>query len=84
MTRSSDGKTRDLVTSMQGAGWDFGLDRHPYFEIERPLGPHYCVYNRRLMACALDALPTDDGYWSSAGRMPGSCWITSSSTMSQR
>lgn len=63
MSRSSDGKTRDLVTTMPGQGWDFGIDRHPYFEIERPLGPHYCVYNRRLMACEFDALPTDVGYW---------------------
>ena len=36
---------------------------HPYFDHERPLGPHYCVYNRRLMACELDALPTEEGYW---------------------
>ena len=60
---SSDGKTRDLVTTMPGQGWDFGIDRHPYHEIERPLGPHYCVYNRRLMACELDALDTAEGYW---------------------
>lgn len=63
MKRSSDGKTRDLVTTMPGAGWDFGIDRHPYHEYERPLGPHYCVYNRRLMACELDGLPTEEGYW---------------------
>ncbi|MEQ8896871.1 MAG: aminomethyltransferase family protein [Roseovarius sp.] len=60
---SSDGATRDLVTTQPGAGWDFGLTRHPYHEIERPLGPHYCVYNRRLMAVRLDALDTDEGYW---------------------
>ena len=63
MRRSGDGTTRDLVTTMPGAGWDFGIDRHPYFDHERPLGPHYCVYNRRLMACELDALPTEEGYW---------------------
>ena len=63
MKRSSDGKSRDMVTTMPGAGWDFGIDRHPYFEHERPLGPHYCVYNRRLMACELDALPMEEGYW---------------------
>ena len=40
---SSDGKTRDLVTPMPGAGWDFSLSRHPYHMIERPFGPHYCV-----------------------------------------
>ena len=60
---SSDGKTRDLVSSIEGAGWDFSLDRHPYHEIESPLGPHYCVYNRRLMACCFDRLSTEDGYW---------------------
>jgi len=60
---SGDGKTRDLVSSIPGAGWDFSLSRHPYHEIERPLGPHYCVYNRRLMACCFDKLPTVDGYW---------------------
>ncbi len=60
---SSDGSTRDLVTTMPGAGWDFGLTRHPYHEVERPLGPHYCVYNRRLMACCFDSLSTEDGYW---------------------
>ncbi|MCY4207372.1 MAG: aminomethyltransferase family protein [Roseovarius sp.] len=63
MRVSSDGKTRDLVTSRPGAGWDFGIDRHPYTEHERPLGPHYCVYNRRLMACELDAMPEEEGYW---------------------
>ena len=41
--RSSDGQTRDLVTSRPGAGWDYSLNRHPYHEIERPKGPHYCV-----------------------------------------
>lgn len=61
--RSSDGKTRDLVTSMPGAGWDYSLNRHPYHEIERPKGPHYCVYNRRHMACCFDDHTTEDGYW---------------------
>ena len=61
--RSSDGKTRDLVTSMPGAGWDYSLTRHPYHEIERAKGPHYCVYNRRHMACCFDDHSTEDGYW---------------------
>ena len=61
--RSSDGKTRDLVTSMPGAGWDYALTRHRYHEIERPKGPHYCVYNRRHMACCFDDHSTQDGYW---------------------
>jgi len=60
---SSDGKTRDLVSSIPGAGWDYSLSRHPYHEIERPMGPHYCVYNRRHMACCFDTTSTDDGYW---------------------
>ena len=61
--RSSDGKTRDLVTSMPGAGWDYALTRHPYHEIERAKGPHYCVYNRRHMAVCFDDHSTEDGYW---------------------
>jgi len=61
--RSSDGKTRDLVTTMPGAGWDYSKTRHPYFEIERPKGPHYCIYNRRHMACCFDDHSTQDGYW---------------------
>jgi len=61
--RSSDGKTRDLVTSMPGAGWDYSLTRHRYHKIERPKGPHYCVYNRRHMACCFDDHSTEDGYW---------------------
>lgn len=61
--RSSDGKTRDLVTSRPGAGWDYSLNRHPFHEIERPLGPHYCVYNRRHMAVCFDDHTTEDGYW---------------------
>ncbi len=60
---SSDGNTRDLVTTMPGAGWDYSLSRHPYHEIERPKGPHYCVYNRREMACCFDDHTTEDGYW---------------------
>ncbi|MGB1310411.1 MAG: aminomethyltransferase family protein [Leucothrix sp.] len=63
MLGSGDGKTRDLVSSLPGAGWDFSLSRHPYHEIERPFGPHYCVYNRRLMACCFDKLSTEEGYW---------------------
>ena len=61
--RSSDGKTRDLVTTMSGAGWDYSKTRHPYFEIERPKGPHYCIYNRRHMAVCFDDHATEDGYW---------------------
>ncbi len=61
--RSSDGKMRDLVTSMPGAGWDYAQTRHPYHFIERPLGPHYCVYNRRHMACCFDAYSIEDDYW---------------------
>ncbi len=61
--RSSDGETRDLVTTMSGAGWDYSQSRHPYFEIERPLGPHYCIYNRRQMACCFDARSTEEDYW---------------------
>lgn len=61
--RSSDGKKRDLVTSKPGAGWDYAQTRHPYHFIERPKGPHYCVYNRRHMACCFDDHSTEDGYW---------------------
>ena len=61
--RSSDGKTRDLVTTQSGAGWDYSQTRHPYFEIERPLKPHYCLYNRRHMAVLFDTQPVDHGYW---------------------
>ncbi len=61
--RSSDGKTRDLVTTIPGAGWDYAQTRHPYHQIERPKGPHYCVYNRRHMACCFDDHSTEDGYW---------------------
>ncbi len=60
---SSDGNTRDLVSTLPGAGWDFSLSRHPYHMIERPFGPHYCVYNRRQMACCFDHIDTIDGYW---------------------
>ena len=60
---SSDGDTRDLVSSIPGSGWDYSLSRHPYHEIERPLGPHYCVYNRRLMACCFDSSNIEDEYW---------------------
>ncbi|MEM7209693.1 MAG: aminomethyltransferase family protein [Pseudomonadota bacterium] len=61
--RSSDGKTRDLVSTVPGAGWDFSLSRHPYHAIEAPLGPRYCVYNRREMAVSFDSIATLDGYW---------------------
>ena len=60
---SGDGKTRDLVSTLPGAGWDFSLSRHPYHYIERPFGPHYCVYNRRQMVCCFDKIDTIDGYW---------------------
>ena len=61
--RSSDGATRDLVTTRHGAGWDYGLTRHPYHAVEAPMGPHYCVYNRRLMAVCFDDHSTEEGYW---------------------
>ena len=48
---------------MPGAGWDYAQSRHPYFEIERPKGPHYCIYNRRQMAVCFDDHTTEDGYW---------------------
>ncbi|MGK7653751.1 aminomethyltransferase family protein [Roseovarius sp. B08] len=63
MMVSSDGRTRDLITTRPGAGWDFNLNRHAYHEIEARHGPHYCVYNRRLMCVYMDDLPTDEGYW---------------------
>lgn len=61
--RSGDGKTRSVVTDMEGAGWDYSITRHPYHEHERPKGAHYCVYNRRLMAVCFDDHSTEDGYW---------------------
>lgn len=61
--RCSDGKMRDLVTSIPGAGWDYAQSRHPYHMIERPKGPHYCVYNRRHMAVCFDDHTTEEGYW---------------------
>jgi glycine cleavage system aminomethyltransferase T len=63
MMNSSDGQTRDLITSRPGAGWDFNLRRHAYHALEAPHGPHYCVYNRRFMCVYLDDLDTDEGYW---------------------
>ena len=60
---SSDGQTRDLVSTLPGSGWDYSLSRHPYHYLERPFGPHYCVYNRRQMACCFDKIDTVDGYW---------------------
>lgn len=61
--RSSDMHSRDLVTTMAGGGWDYAQTRHPYFEIERPKGPHYTIYNRRHMAVCFDDHTTEDGYW---------------------
>ena len=61
--RSSDGKTRDLVRTVDGAGWDYAQTRHPYHFHERPKGPQYCVYNRRHMAVCFDDHTTEEGYW---------------------
>ncbi|MEO1492182.1 MAG: aminomethyltransferase family protein [Pseudomonadota bacterium] len=61
--RCSDGKTRDLVRTVEGAGWDYAQTRHPYHHIERPKGPHYCLYNRRHMAVTFDDQSVEDGYW---------------------
>lgn len=61
--RSSDGKTRDLITSRPGAGWDHNMNRHVYHALEARHGPHYTVYNRRFMCVAMDDLPTEEGYW---------------------
>ena len=61
--RSGDGKTRDLLATIDGAGWDFGMSRHPYHAYEAPLGPRYTVYNRRHMVCCFDETSTVDGYW---------------------
>lgn len=64
MLGSSDGNTRDVVVTEQGAGWDFGMSRHPYHAIEAPLGPRYTVYNRRHMAVSFaNHFSTEDGYW---------------------
>ena len=61
--RSSDRTTRDLIKTTNGAGWDYSQTRHPYFEIERSKGPHYCLYNRRHMAVCFDDHSTEEGYW---------------------
>ena len=61
--RSSDGKTRSVVTDLAGTGWDYAITRHPYHEHEREKGAHYCVYNRRLMAVCFDDHSTQEGYW---------------------
>ena len=61
--RSSDGKTRSVVSDIPGQGWDYSITRHPYHEVERPLGARYCVYNRRLMAVCFDKSYTIDEYW---------------------
>lgn len=61
---SGDGLTRDLVATIEGAGWDFGMSRHPYHHVEAPFGPHYTVYNRRHMACCFDQGSTTEDYWS--------------------
>lgn len=63
MLGSSDGRTRSLVSDIDGQGWDFNFSRHPYHEIERPYGPHYTIYNRRHMACKLDSQTVEEGYW---------------------
>ncbi len=60
---SSDGKTRDLITSRPGSGWDFNMHRHVYHDLEAKHGPHYTVYNRRFMCVYMDDLDTDEGYW---------------------
>ena len=63
MMRSSDGKTRDLITSRPGSGWDFNMNRHVYHHLESRHGPHYTVYNRRFMCVYMDDLDTEEGYW---------------------
>ncbi len=61
--RSGDGRTRSVVSDIEGAGWDYAITRHPYHAHEQPKGAHYCVYNRRLMAVCFDDHSTEDGYW---------------------
>ncbi len=63
MLGSGDGRTRDLVSTIEGSGWDFNMSRHPYHHIEAPLGPRYTVYNRRFMCCTFDETSTVEGYW---------------------
>ncbi|MEM6375315.1 MAG: aminomethyltransferase family protein [Pseudomonadota bacterium] len=64
MLGSGDGKTRDVVTAIQGAGWDFNMSRHPFYEIEAPLKPYYTLYNRRHMTLGFDNhISVEDGYW---------------------
>ncbi len=64
MLGSGDGKKRDVVRAMDGAGWDFNMSRHPYYEIEAPLNPYYTIYNRRHMTLGFDNhISTEEGYW---------------------
>ena len=63
MTHSGDGKTRDLITSRPGHGWDHNMNRHVYHDLEAKHGPHYTVYNRRFMCVYMDDLDTAEGYW---------------------
>ncbi|MEO0622256.1 MAG: hypothetical protein AAFU49_07625 [Pseudomonadota bacterium] len=52
----------DLVAYRPGVA-SGELTRHPFHEHERPLGPHYSVYNRRLMVVGFDTRTVEDGYW---------------------
>ncbi|MEM9147405.1 MAG: aminomethyltransferase family protein [Pseudomonadota bacterium] len=52
----------DLVASRPGAAVG-ALSRHPFHAHERPMGPHYCVYNRRFMVVCFDSRSVEDGYW---------------------
>ncbi|MEM7075143.1 MAG: aminomethyltransferase family protein [Pseudomonadota bacterium] len=64
MLGSGDGKRRDVVSAIDGAGWDFNMSRHPYYHIEAPGRPHYTIYNRRHMAVCFDNhVGKEDGYW---------------------
>ncbi|MEM6481756.1 MAG: aminomethyltransferase family protein [Pseudomonadota bacterium] len=64
MLGSGDGKKRDVVRAIDGAGWDFNMSRHPYYAVEAPLQPFYTIYNRRHMTLGFDNhISTEEGYW---------------------
>lgn len=62
MTQVTQDTSSDRVAYRPGAAVG-DLTRHPYHAHEKPMGPHYCVYNRRFMAVCFDTKSVEDGYW---------------------
>ncbi|MEM7122983.1 MAG: aminomethyltransferase family protein [Pseudomonadota bacterium] len=63
MTAPAAEPIRNVVTSHNEPGWNYGYQNSPYFAFDHARGASFVVYNRRLMPIAFDDDDRFEDYW---------------------